>query len=155
MRPHHYIQKLMADALRANETLREAGVTVLEQNSQELAFLLKKPVSQIDAPVVVVTCDKARKRHTQPAEWELECSVMVTENVPLNRDERTAFLTALDVAFVACEVLDNPQGGFHQTADPVKHTTPARGIFEAEAKFAARVTYNENEEQGEENGEND
>ena len=44
MRPHHYIQKLMADALRANETLREAGVTVLEQNSQELAFLLKKPM---------------------------------------------------------------------------------------------------------------
>ena len=151
MRPHHYIQKLMADALRANETLREAGVTVLEQNSQELAFLLEKP---IDAPVVVVTCDKARKRHTQPAEWELECSVMVTENVPLNR-ERPTFLTALDVAFVACEVLDNQQGGFHQTADPVKHTTPARGILEAEAKFAARVKYNENEEQGEEDGENE
>lgn len=152
MRPHHYIQKLMADALRANETLSEAGVTVLEQNSQELAFLLKKPMSQIDAPVVVVTCDKARKRHTQPAEWELECSVMVTENVPLNRDERTAFLTALDVAFVACEVLDNPQGGFHQTADPVKHTTPARGILEAEARFAARVMYNENEAEESANG---
>ena len=144
MRPHHYIQKLMAEALRANETLREAGVTVLEQNSQELALMLKKPMSQIDAPVVVVTCDKARKRHTQPAEWELECSVMVTENVPLNR-ERPAFLTALDVAFVACEVLD-AGGGIHQTADPVKHTTPARGILEAEARFAARVMYNENEE---------
>lgn len=151
MRPHHYIQKLMADALRANETLREAGVTVLEQNSQELAFLLKKPMSQIDAPVVVVTCDKARKRHTQPAEWELECSVMVTENVPINR-ERPAFLTALDVAFVACEVLDNPQGGFHQTAEPVKHTTPARGILEAEARFAARVMYNENEAEESANG---
>ena len=145
MRPHHYIQKLMADSLRANETLREAGVTVLEQNSKELAFLLKKPMSQIDAPVVVVTCDKARKRHSEPVEWELECSVMVTENVPLNRD-RQAFLTALDVAFVACEVLDNPQGGCHQTAEPVKHTTPARGILEAEARFAARVMYKENEE---------
>ena len=144
MRPHHYIQKLMADALSANETLHEAGVTVLEQNSQELAFLLKKPMSQIDAPVVVVTCDKARKRHTSPVEWELECSVMVTENVPLNR-ERPAFLTALDVAFVACEVLD-AGGAIHQTAEPVKHTTPARGILEAEARFAARVMYNENEE---------
>ena len=142
MRPHHYIQKLMADALRANETLREAGVTILEQNSQELAFLLKKPMSQIEAPVVVVTCDRARKRHSAPVTWELECSVMVTENVPLNR-ERPAFLTAL----VACEVLDQPQGGIHQTADPVKHTTPARGILEAEARFAARVMYNENEEQ--------
>ena len=154
MRPHHYIQKLMADALRENETLRKAGVTILEQNSQDLAFLLAKPMSQIDAPVVVVTCDKARKRHTSPVEWELECSVMVTENVPLNR-ERPAFLTALDVAFVACEVLDDPQGGIHQTAEPVKHTTPARGILEAEARFAARVTYNENEEQGEDNGENE
>lgn len=144
MRPHHYIQKLMADALRENETLREAGVTILEQNSQDLAFLLAKPMSQIDAPVVVVTCDKARKRHTSPVEWELECSVMVTENVPLNR-ERPAFLTALDVAFVACEVLDDPQGGVHQTAEPVKHTTPARGILEAEARFAGRVMYNENE----------
>ena len=144
MRPHNYIQKLMADALRANETLREAGVTVLEQNSQELAFLLKKPMSQIDAPVVVVTCDKARKRHTAPVEWELECSVMVTENVQLNR-ERPAFLTALDVSFIACEVLDDPQLGIHQTAEPMKHTTPARGILEAEARFAGRVMYNENE----------
>lgn len=151
MRPHHYIQKLMADALRADATLREAGVTVLEQNSQELAFLLKKPMSQIDAPVVVVTCDKARKRHSAPVEWELECSIMVTENVPLNR-ERPCFLTALDVAFVACEVLDDPQGGFHQTAEPVKHTTPARGILEAEARFAARVMYNENESEESANG---
>lgn len=154
MRPHHYIQKLMADALRADETLREAGVTVLEQNSQELAFLLKKPMSQIEAPVVVVTCDRARKRHSAPVTWELECSVMVTENVPLNRD-RQNFLTALDVAFVACEVLDDPNGGIHQTAEPVKHTTPARGILEAEARFAGRVQYDENEEQGEDNGEND
>ena len=145
MRPHHYIQKIMADALRADETLREAGVTVLEQNSQDLAFLLKKPLSQIEGPVVVVTCDRARRRHTQPDEWELECSVMVTENVQLNR-ERPRFLTALDVAFVACEVLDDPQGGMHQTAEPVKHTTPSRGILEAEARFSARVRYNESEE---------
>ena len=154
MRPHHYIQKLMADALRENETLREAGVPILEQDSQELAFMLKKPLGQIDAPVVVVTCDKARKRHSSPVVWELECSVMVTENVPLNR-ERATFLTALDVAFIACETLADPQGGIYQTEEPVKHTTPARGILEAEARFAARVTYNENEEQGEDNGEND
>lgn len=146
MRPHNYIQSAMAEALRANETLRAAGVTVLEQNSQDLAFLLAKPMSQIDAPVVVVTCDRARKRHSQPVEWELECSIMVTENVPINR-ERPDFLTALDVAFVACEVLDDPNLGIHQTADPVKHTTPARGILEAEARFAGRVTYNENENQ--------
>jgi hypothetical protein len=151
MRPHHYIQKLMADALRANETLREAGVTILEQNSQELAFQLKKPMSQIEAPVVVVTCDRARKRHSAPVTWELECSVMVTENVPLNR-ERQNFLTALDVAFVACEVLDDPQGGIHQKEEPVKHTTPARGILEAEARFAARVRYNENEQEESANG---
>jgi hypothetical protein len=79
---------------------------------------------------------------------------MVTENVPLNR-ERPTFLTALDVAFVACEVLDDPQGGIHQTEEPVKHTTPARGILEAEARFAARIRYDENEEQGEDNGENE
>jgi pseudouridine-5'-phosphate glycosidase len=141
----------MAEALRANETLRAAGVTILEQNSQELAFLLKKPMSQIDAPVAVVTCDRARKRHTSPAEWDLECSVMVTENVPLNR-ERPEFLTALDVAFIACETLDAPQLGIHQTTEPVKHTTPARGILEAEARFACRVTYDEHENQGESNG---
>ena len=144
MRPQHFIQKIMADALRENETLRTAGVEVLEQDSQALAFLLKKPMSQIVAPVAVVTCDRARKRHSQPEEWELECSVMVTENVPLNRD-RPEFLTALDVAFIACEVLDVPQSGIHLTNEPVKHTTPARGILEAEARFAARVTYNENE----------
>ena len=153
MRPHRYIQKLMADALRANGTLREAGVTVLEQNSQELAFLIKKPLSQIDAPVAVVTCDKAIKRHSSPAEWDLECSVMVTEVVPANRG-RQDFLTSLDVAFVACETLDGVDG-IHQTADPVKHTTPERGILEAEARFACRVRYDENEEQELGNGEND
>ena len=141
----------MADALRADETLRTAGVEVLEQDSQALAFMLKKPMSQIPAPVAVVTCDRARKWHTQPEEWELECSVMVTENVPLNRD-RPEFLTALDVAFIACEVLDDPQLGIHQTAEPVKHTTPARGILEAEARFAARVRYNENEQEESANG---
>ena len=151
MRPHAYIQRIMAAALRANETLRAAGVEVLEQDSQALAFMLKKPMSQINAPVVVVTCDRARKRHTQPEEWELECSVMVTENVPINR-ERPAFLTALDVAFIACEVLDDPQLGIHQTAEPVKHTTPARGILEAEARFAARVRYDENEQEESANG---
>jgi pseudouridine-5'-phosphate glycosidase len=144
MRPNRFIQKVMADALRADETLRAAGVTVIEQDSQELAFLLKKPLAQIDAPVAVVTCDKARKRYTQPVEWDLECSVMVTENVPLNR-ERPDFLTALDVAFVASETLaDVP--GVHQTDAPVTHTTPARGILEAEAKFACRVRYDENEQ---------
>lgn len=141
----------MADALRADETLRAAGVEVLEQDSQALAFMLKKPMSQINAPVAVVTCDRARRRHTAPEEWELECSVMVTENVPLNR-ERPEFLTALDVAFIACEVLDAPQLGIHQTAEPVKHTTPARGILEAEARFAARVTYNETENEETANG---
>ena len=141
----------MADALRENETLRTAGVEVLEQDSQALAFMLKKPMSQINAPVAVVTCDRARKRHTQPEELELECCVMVTENVPLNRD-RPEFLTALDVAFIACEVLDDPQLGIHQTAEPVKHTTPARGILEAEARFAARVRYNENEQEESANG---
>ena len=146
MRPHRYIQKLMADALRANETLRAAGVTVLEQNSQELAFLLKKPLSQLDAPVAVVTCDEARKRHTSPAEWDLECSVMVTEVVPTNR-ERQYFLTALDVAFIAVETLDSPELRIHKEESPVKHTTPERGILEAEAKFAARVRYDENAEE--------
>ena len=141
MRPHRFIQKLIADALRADETLRAAGVTVIEQDSQDLAFLLKKPLAQIDAPVAVVTCNKARKRYTQPAEWDLECSVMVTENMPLNR-ERPDYLTALDVAFVASETLAAVPG-VRQTDAPVTHTTPSRGILEAEAKFACRVTYNE------------
>ena len=44
MRPHRFIQKVMADALRANETLRASGVTVIEQDSPDLAFLLKKPL---------------------------------------------------------------------------------------------------------------
>lgn len=147
MRPHHFIQRIMANALRDDATLCEAGVAVLEQNSQDLAFMLAKPLSGIDAPVVVVTCDKAVKRATQPVTWDLECSVMVTENVPANR-ERAGFLTALDVAFVACETLAGVEG-VHQTGEPVRHTTPSRGILEAEARFAARVTYNENEQQEE------
>ena len=151
MKPHGYIQKVLADVLRANEELTGAGVTVLEQNSQELAFMLEKESSAFDAPVAVVTCDKMRKLHSAPAEWELECSVLVTEVVPTNR-EREHHMTALDVAFAAAETLD-ALDGVHLTGE-VTHSTPGDGILEAEARFAARVTYNENEEQGEDNGEN-
>ena len=56
------------------------------------------------------------------------------------------FLAPALLLFVACERLAAVKG-VHQTADPVKHTTPARGILEAEARFACRVIYNENEEQ--------
>jgi hypothetical protein len=65
----------------------------------------------------------------------------------LNR-QRANFLTALDVAFVACDTLDDQNGlGIHQTDAPVCHTTPERGILEAEAKFAGRVRYTETENQ--------
>ncbi len=136
MKPHEYIQKLLADALRADEELTGAGVYVFEQNSQDLAFMLEKESSAFDAPVVVVTCDKMRKLHSAPAEWELECSVLVTEVVPTNR-ERERYMTALDVAFAAAEALD-ALGGVHLTGD-VTHSTPGDGILEAEAKFACRV----------------
>lgn len=151
MMPHEYIQKLLADRLRGNETLLAAGVTVLEQNSQDLAFMLEKEDAAVSAPVAVVTCDKMRKARTSPRVWELECAVMVTETAPTNR-ERTGFLTALDVAFLAAELLDGMEG-VHQTGD-VTHTTPGDGILEAEARFACRVTYEDNEEQETDNGEN-
>lgn len=136
MKPHEYIQKMLADTLRACEELGAAGVYVFEQNSQELAFMLEKESSAFDAPVAVVTCDKMRKLHSAPAEWELECSVLVTEVVPTNR-ERGQFMTALDVAFAAAEALD-ALDGVHLTGN-VTHSTPGEGILEAEAKFACRV----------------
>ena len=143
MKTHEYIQKLLADALREDEELTGAGVYVFEQNSQDLAFMLEKESSAFDAPVVVVTCDKMRKLHSAPAEWELECSVLVTEVVPTNR-ERGHYMTALDVAFAAAEALD-ALGGVHLTGE-VKHTTPGDGILEAEAKFACRVQTRNGEE---------
>lgn len=147
MRPHAYIQRIMANALRDDAQLAEAGVTVLEQNSQALAVLLAERDNRPTAPVVVVTCDRAAKRATEPVTWDLECSVMASENVPANRDG-AGFLTALDVIFISCEALAAVPG-LHQTAEPVRHTTPGRGILEAEARFAARVEYDENEEQKE------
>ena len=140
MKQHEYIQKLLADALRADGELSDAGVTVLEQNSQDLAFMIEKEDSIIDAPVAVVTCDKARKIHSAPPEWELECSVMVTEAVPTNRT-RGRYMTALDVAFLAADLLDALEGV--HLKDDVTHTTPGDGILQAEAKFACRVTINQ------------
>ena len=148
MKPHEYIQKLLADALRADAELTGAGVYVFEQNAQELAFMLEQESSAFDAPVAVVTCDKMRKLHSAPAEWELECSVLVTEVVPTNR-ERGHYMTELDVAFAAAEALD-ALDGVHLTGD-VKHTAPGDGILEAEAKFACRVqTRNGEESHGQE-----
>ena len=140
MKQHEYIQKLLADALRADGELSDAGVTVLEQNSLDLAFMIEKKDSSIDAPVAVVTCDKARKIHSAPPEWELECSVMVTEAVPTNRT-RGRYMTALDVAFLAADLLDALEGV--HLKDDVTHTTPGDGILQAEAKFACRVTINQ------------
>lgn len=150
MKPHEYIQKLLADALRADVELSDAGVYVFEQNSQELGFMLEKESSAFDAPVVVVTCDKMRKLHSAPAEWELECSVLVTEVVPTNRTRASGrYMTALDVAFATAEALD-ALDGVHLTGD-VTHSTPGEGILEAEAKFACRVqTRNGEESHGQE-----
>ena len=140
MKPHEYIQKLLADALREDEELSAADVYVFEQNSQDLAFMLEKENSSFDAPVAVVTCDKARKLHSAPPEWELECSVMVTEVVPTNRTRPHGHMTALDVAFAAADLLDALEGV--HLKDDVTHTTPGDGILEAVAKFACRVTIN-------------
>lgn len=140
--PHTYIQKLIAAALKKDARLAEAGVTVITQNGKDLETFLKASLGKLSGPVAVVTCDALEQRDTSPVEWEVAVSVIVTEQISLNRS-RSYYLTALDVAFLAAEII--PALGLH-VSGAIRHVTPGEKILEATARFAGRVRYTQESE---------
>ena len=126
--PHTYAIDFVIGLLRADETLAAAGVEIISQNDGEVAKLIQKEVSQLNAPVAVVTVDKLA--NNAPG-VRVAGTVAVTECVPLNRRAGKKFLTALDVAVLAQIALDR-----HDVhSGEVAHGTPGKGILEATCQW--------------------
>ena len=122
--PHTFAMEFVAKLLREDERLASAGVEVILQNDGDLATLIERETRSLDAPVAVVTVD--RIENASPGA-RVSGTVAVTEYVPLNRSDRTEYLTALDVAVIAHAALDR-----HDVhSGTVTHTTPGDGVLEA------------------------
>lgn len=122
--PHTYAMEFVAKLLRDDAELAGAGVEVILQNDGDLATLIERETKSLDAPVAVVTVDKME--NASPG-VRVSGTVAVTEYAPLNRSDRAEFLTALDVAVRAHEVLDR-----HDVhSGRITHTTPGDGVLEA------------------------
>lgn len=122
--PHTYAIDFVIGLLREDADLKAAGVQVISQNDGEVAKLIQKEVSQLNAPVAVVTVDKMT--NNQPG-VRVSGTVAVSEYVPLNRRPGKDFLTALDVAVLAQIALDR-----HDVhSGEVAHGTPGKGVLEA------------------------
>ena len=135
MHPHEYI---IAESLqrlsKVPELADSSRVTLIGQNSASLAEAIEKNLDAVDNVAAVVCVDRVAYRRTQPKTADVEFSVRCTENVPVNR-EKTDFLTALDVAFLAVDALD----GEWAHAEDVLHSTPGDGVLEATAKFSTTI----------------
>lgn len=143
MNTHKYIQGLFAGMLKASPLFGDSSkTTVIEQNSADLAYELEKAEGQVDTVAVVVAVDRIAIRHASPRVEDVEFSVICTENVAVNRT-KPDFVTALDAAIAAVEVIDGPQAH----AIDISHQTPGGGVLEAIAKFSSTVTSTDEKEQ--------
>lgn len=139
--PHTYAMDFVADILRADERLSDAGVEVIIQNDGDLATLIDREVKSLDAPVAVVTVDKME--NASPG-VRISGTVAVTEYVPMNRADRADFLTALDVAVIAHAALDR-----HDVhSGSVAHATPGDGVLEATCAWELELLEKNGEGQG-------
>ena len=100
--PCAQVQKDLADMLRSEPWFAAHKVKVIEQNSQELAFLLKTRLDQLKGVSLIVGVDGIGNNY--PA-MDLKITVTATERVTLNRATQ-GFATALDAAVAAIYMFD-------------------------------------------------
>ena len=128
------LQKTLADILRADEWFREHRVTIVERDSEEMAFILQKELSSIEGPVLVVGTDSTRNEY--PAA-EATIFVSATEIVPTNRSMQ-GFATAIAAVEAAIDDID---GEDWHWAEDLRHETPQEnsGILIARTSFKGYV----------------
>lgn len=137
MQPHEYIISESLQRLSKSPALADSSrCTLIGQNSASLAEAIEKNLDAIDNVAAVVCVDRVAYSRTKPRTANVEFSLRCTENVPVNRT-KADFLTALDVAFLAVDVLD----GDFAHADDVTHSTPDEGVLEAKAKFSTTIQF--------------
>ena len=128
------VQKMIAGILREDEWFKAHRVTVVEQDSEELAFMLRKKVEAIEGPVLVVGTDSLSNDY--PA-VEATVFVAVTEVIPTNRATQ-GFTTAIAAVEAAIDDID---GDDWHWAEDLRHETPREGsgILVARTSFKGCV----------------
>lgn len=132
MNPVKQVQNEIAGILNSHAWFKAHRVEIIEQNAQELSFLLKKSISSINNVVLVVGVDGITNNHTA-----LECNVTVTctERVMRNR-AREGYRSAIDVCQAAVQVIDGEWWHFTE----MKHQTePGTDVLQAVAYFKGLV----------------
>lgn len=125
-------QKMIADALREDEWFKAHRVAIVEQDSEELAFMLRRKVEAIEGPVMVVGTDALSNDHTAV---EATVFVSATEYIPTNRALQ-GFTTAIAAVEAAIDDID---GEDWHWAEDLRHETPKEGsgILVARTSFKA------------------
>lgn len=134
MQPHEYIQDMIAEALAADEWLRERRVSVIRQNGVELAEAIRKATAETAGVALVISYDKERVVATKPRTVEVEFSLLASEWVALNR--RGRFATAMDAAARARDVLSADRA---LIPEDTVHSSPAPGQLVAVQRWRTRV----------------
>lgn len=102
MKPVDFVQKLIADKLRNEPWFSAHNVHIIEQNSQELQFLLRTRLDELKYVSLIVGVDSIRNNHTG---LEVQLTITCTERVVANRAKQ-GFATAIDAACAAIQVID-------------------------------------------------
>ena len=128
------VQKMIAGILREDEWFRAHRVEIVEQDSEELAFMLRRKVESIEGPVLVVGTDALSNDY--PA-VEATVFISATELVPTNRALQ-GFTTAIAAVEAAIDDID---GEDWHWAEDLRHETPkdGSGILVARTSFKGCV----------------
>ena len=128
------VQKMLADILRADEWFKAHRVEIVEQDSEEMAFMLRRKMESIEGPVLVVGTDSLSNDH--PA-VEVTVFVSATELIPTNRALQ-GFTTAIAAVEAAIDDID---GEDWHWAEDLRHETPKEGsgILVARTSFKGCV----------------
>ena len=127
-----WAQHAIAEKLREDPWFELHRVRLIEQNSEELAFLIQQEIDKLDGPICVIGTDAERNDH--PA-VEVDISFNITEVVPLNRSY-AGFVTAIQVAEAIIDDLDGEDWHWN---DDLRHEVPneGAGILVAHTTFRA------------------
>lgn len=125
-------QKMLADILRADEWFGAHRVEIVEQDSEEMAFMLRRKMESIEGPVLVVGTDSLSNDHDAV---EATVFVSATELIPTNRATQ-GFTTAIAAVEAAIDDID---GEDWHWAEDLRHETPKEGsgILVARTSFKA------------------
>lgn len=125
-------QGMVAGILRADEWFKAHRVEIVEQDSEEMALMLRRKMESIAGPVLVVGTDALSNDHDAV---EATVFVAATELIPTNRAVQ-GFTTAIAAVEAAIDDLD---GEDWHWAEDLRHETPKEGsgILVARTSFKA------------------